>query len=61
MDASDPVCANCGQAIFQTAADRAAGRWNTVYRNSVDTYQCPRVDEGIVVNDGHEPVEAVAP
>jgi hypothetical protein len=52
-------CGRCGQELFQSEADKAAGRWNTVYRDAVDPYQCPDFDAGIVINDGHYPAEEV--
>jgi len=49
-------CARCGAEMY---ADEA-GRWRTVYRDTVDPDQCPDVEAGVMVNDGHTPIAIVS-
>ena len=48
------VCARCGEEIFQRSPDQP---WLTVWKVSVDSTQCPDWDAGVVINNGHIPVE----
>jgi hypothetical protein len=45
-------CARCGAEMYDPTG---TGRWRTVYRNTLDADQCPDVDGGVMINNGHLP------
>lgn len=57
------VCGRCGAEMFYDPARAGTDRpeWRPVERISTDPDQCPDLEAGVMLNDGHHPVTVFGP